>query len=277
MKSSPRQRRVRPLKAKAVAADAEFDHYGPEPNMKLSHAFMVVLALHVIAVGGLFAFNKVKAGHSKVSQKLQTEIAVGQEAVMKEESKPIVPEPIHEMVNDVKKEVAKIPLTPVPQQKSKDQIMVSASPKKILTQSGPQSREGTSTSSVATENLKNSKVTSTAPVLTAAQKEFLATKASSSSSVPVPVAASSGAVTAVANMVTSTAEPAVVPLSEPAPAASAAIEYTVVKRDNPYKIAKRFHVPYDELIKFNNITDPRKIQIGQKLRIPSKTSKAAGQ
>ena len=33
-----------------------------EPNMKFSHALIVVLALHVIAVGGVFAFNSIKAG-----------------------------------------------------------------------------------------------------------------------------------------------------------------------------------------------------------------------
>ena len=42
--------------------DSEFEDYGPEPNMKLSHAFLVVLLLHVIAVGGLYAFNSMKAG-----------------------------------------------------------------------------------------------------------------------------------------------------------------------------------------------------------------------
>ena len=101
MKSSSRQRRIRPLKAKAATADsaAEFDSYGAEPNMKLSHAFMVVLALHVVAVGGLFAFNKVKAGHSKVSEKLQTEVAAGQAAVASEEGKPLVPAAVHEVLS----------------------------------------------------------------------------------------------------------------------------------------------------------------------------------
>jgi hypothetical protein len=42
--------------------EEEFENYGPEPNMKLSHAFMVVLLLHVVAVVGLYAFNTIKAG-----------------------------------------------------------------------------------------------------------------------------------------------------------------------------------------------------------------------
>jgi len=38
----------------------------PEPNMKLSHAFVVVLVLHVIAVAGVFAFNSIKARQADV-------------------------------------------------------------------------------------------------------------------------------------------------------------------------------------------------------------------
>jgi LysM repeat protein len=50
--------------------------------------------------------------------------------------------------------------------------------------------------------------------------------------------------------------------------------YVVVKGDNPVTIAKRLKVPYDDLIALNHIEDPRKLQIGQKLLIPNKTSKA---
>jgi LysM repeat protein len=50
--------------------------------------------------------------------------------------------------------------------------------------------------------------------------------------------------------------------------------YTVAKGDNPVTIAKRFKVSYDDLLALNHIDDPRKLQIGQKLLIPSKTPKA---
>ncbi len=49
--------------------------------------------------------------------------------------------------------------------------------------------------------------------------------------------------------------------------------YVVKKGENPVTIAKKFKVPYDELIALNHIDDPRKLQIGQKLLIPNKTSK----
>ena len=52
-------------------------------------------------------------------------------------------------------------------------------------------------------------------------------------------------------------------------------DYTVVKGDNPYKIAKKFKISTVELMKANNITDPKKIQIGQKLKIPASTKVSA--
>ena len=57
-----RTRRLRARAATMNSHEEEFENYGPEPNMKLSHAFMVVLLLHVVAVVGLYAFNTIKAG-----------------------------------------------------------------------------------------------------------------------------------------------------------------------------------------------------------------------
>jgi LysM repeat protein len=49
--------------------------------------------------------------------------------------------------------------------------------------------------------------------------------------------------------------------------------YVVAKGDNPVTIAKKLKVPYDDLLALNHIDDPRKLQIGQKLLVPSKTKK----
>ncbi|HWB59066.1 MAG TPA: LysM peptidoglycan-binding domain-containing protein [Chthoniobacteraceae bacterium] len=46
--------------------------------------------------------------------------------------------------------------------------------------------------------------------------------------------------------------------------------YTVAKGDTPVSIAKKLHVNYDDLLKLNKISDPKKLKIGQKLRIPVK-------
>ena len=58
-----------------------------------------------------------------------------------------------------------------------------------------------------------------------------------------------------------------------APARSGKV-YTVVKGDNPVTIAKKLKVSYDDLLALNQIEDPRKLKIGQKLLVPDKTAKA---
>lgn len=44
--------------------------------------------------------------------------------------------------------------------------------------------------------------------------------------------------------------------------------YTVVRGDNPVTIARHLKVSEADLLELNQITDPRKLQINQKLRIP---------
>ncbi len=46
--------------------------------------------------------------------------------------------------------------------------------------------------------------------------------------------------------------------------------YTVEKGDTPLKISRKFKVPFDDLLAVNHIDDPHKLQVGQKLIIPSK-------
>lgn len=49
--------------------------------------------------------------------------------------------------------------------------------------------------------------------------------------------------------------------------------YVVAKGDNPASIARKFKVPYDDLMEANDIDDPHKLRIGQKLIIPTKPTK----
>lgn len=68
------------------------------------------------------------------------------------------------------------------------------------------------------------------------------------------------------------------PLTSPEPAPLKALPvtpessnvYTVAKGDNPVKIAKKLKVSESELLTLNGIDDPRKLQIGQKLLVPTK-------
>jgi hypothetical protein len=55
--------------------------------------------------------------------------------------------------------------------------------------------------------------------------------------------------------------------------ASSGKTYIVKKGDNPVIIARKLKVSYDDLIALNYIEDPRKLQIGQKLLIPTTSQK----
>jgi LysM repeat protein len=66
-------------------------------------------------------------------------------------------------------------------------------------------------------------------------------------------------------------EPSAIPRAQPVAASDGANVYTVAKGDNPVKIAKKLKVSESELLSLNGIDDPRKLQIGQKLLVPTKT------
>lgn len=224
MKSSSK-RRIRPIQARAATVDpSTMEDYGPEPNMKLSHAFIVVLALHVIAVGGLFAFNKVKAHHGLSSVKIKTESTLESSAEGASKTTP-----------------------PISSGVEKNAIAVH----QTATTTPP-------IHAVGTDIAPNT--TPTAAPLDAST--------SSGGNTPPPAPPQTPSTPPTPSVATSAPESS----SKEAPEV-ASKEYTVVKGDNPYKIAKRFHVSYDSLIKLNNITDPRKIQIGQKLKIPAAVAK----
>jgi LysM repeat protein len=139
---------------RASASGADFDEMS-EPNMKLSRALLIVLLLHIVAVGGIIAFNAIK------SRQGSTDVAAAS---------------VTRHVSPTASPIAEIKHSPVP---------------KAEKRSTP---EGT---------------------------KF----------------------------------------------------YTVAKGDTPVTIAKKFKVPFDDLLAANHIDDPRKLKIGQKLIIPVKATK----
>src|ERR1700731_4036997 len=59
LKVTPRKK-LRAAAQRSAAKYTEEDYSAEEPNVKLSRAFVVVLLLHVVAVGGIFAFSALK-------------------------------------------------------------------------------------------------------------------------------------------------------------------------------------------------------------------------
>jgi LysM repeat protein len=168
IKGSPKKR-LRAAAQRAAAKYADEDYGADEPNVKLSRAFVVVLLLHVVAVGGIFLFSALKD-------------------------------------------------------------------RQTATVSGQGEASGRKPSTALTNGTSN-KVT-VKPVSSDVQGLVDSSKASGSS----------------AGKSQNGVEPARV--------------YVVQRGDSPAGIAKKFKVSYVSLLKTNNIDDPKKLQIGQKLLIP---------
>jgi LysM repeat protein len=208
--AKPRGRKVVRASARAMRG-GEDEYYEAEPNMKLSHAFMVVLILHVVAVGGIYAFNQIKVNKkpdllAAISGKIS---AVSSGAPAPEAR--TTPAELRRLPGDADE--------PLP-------LVETAAP------------------AAAVVPVVASKPTApAAPVVTQTAPPKAAPKPAAETKAAATASASSGAAT-----------------------------YKVAKGDNPYKIAKKLGVSYQELLKLNGIEDPTKLQIDQMLKVPAKTN-----
>jgi LysM repeat protein len=173
LKVTPR-RKLRTAGQRSAAKYAEEDYSAEEPNVKLSRAFVVVLLLHIVAVGGIFAFSALK-DHQGGGSGGKTE----------------------------------------------------PGSQKVPASQGNAARESGSAE-------KSSGKTVPADV----QKLVDSSRATGGSGSAQEGSGEAGKV------------------------------YVVQKGDSPAGIAKKFKVSYADLLRTNNIEDPKKLQIGQKLVIP---------
>ncbi len=333
-----RTRRLRARAATMNTHDEEYEDYGPEPNMKLSHAFIVVLLLHVIAVGGLYTFNSMKASKAPKYAAAKTSAPVGESVEPTHRETPSNPEPPkpEEPKNQSPKMEGqgsgggKSPLfakkveTPKVSEKSTTPaskgflasmrsavakatgvgvvaggashaaaqdasnapvVDSNGSPSSVVagktyivkagdTMTKIASSLGVSISNLEKANglMKNAvlQVGQTLKVPEQAITQAAADVSGEASKVVQGVQQLPGSIASASSSMTNAKS-----VDEKASAANIVAEYTVVKGDSPYKIAKKFKITPDELMKANGITDPKKIQIGQKLNIPASSKKAS--
>jgi LysM repeat protein len=179
LKIAPKKK-LRAAAQRSAAKYREEDYSAEEPNVRLSRAFVVVLLLHVVAVGGIFAFSALK-DHQNVGTAGKTESAG-----------------------------VKVPPT-----------------------QGNTGRES---------GMADKPVGKTVPA--EVQKLVDSSRVSANNGAK---SQSSGAVQEVGET---------------------ARMYVVQRGDSPAAIAKKFKVSYADLLRTNNIEDPKRLQIGQKLVIP---------
>ena len=256
---------VKPKKMNATAVrNAAASSYDEETDdTKLSGAFVVVLLLHIVAVVGIVAFTKIKenrkniepvtAAQSKDKKAVATPMTVA--AVGGSKSAQLAPE---------------VPQIDVP--------AVENNPPKILPSTGSllhTVKQGETVSRIAIaygttvpelvhlNGLKSSADIAVGQTLNLPDKNSLP---------PIPVVEPRRTET----VKTSPPKPAVSPVKTTPSTTkpfltSGSKTYTIQKGDTAAKIAREHGVSYEALIKANNIKDPRKIQPGQPLKIPSKS------
>lgn len=233
------------LHARAASSRDEIEDYESEsePSMKLSQAFIVVLILHVVAVGGIYGFNKLKETTAKPVAKKEAVPA----AITEKAPEPVAPPQAAKPV-----ETAAQTYTVV----AGDTLKKIASKFNTSIEALEKANNLTSTSIIRTGQVLTVGKAAAAPAKTEAVPLAKATPSVVAKPEPVQPAAAK---------VAPVAETKEAPKEAPAKAGES---YVVAKGDNPYSIAKKFKVTQDALMKANNIDDPRKLKIGQKLVIP---------
>jgi LysM repeat protein len=240
------------LHARAASSRDEVEEYESEaePSMKLSQAFIVVLILHVVAVGGIYGFNKLKETPAKPVAKKEAAPAALTEKAPGPVAEPNIPAVAAKPVA-----VAGQTYTVV----AGDTLKKIASKFNTSIEALEKANNLTSTAIIRTGQVLVVGKASAAPVASAPAKPEMVPLAKATPSVVAKPEPIQPAVAKAAPLETKE-------VAKEAPAAGES--YVVAKGDNPYSIARKFKVTQDALMKANNIDDPRKLKIGQKLVIP---------
>lgn len=229
----PRKPRTRLQASASRLTQPVYDDYEDEPTTKLSTAFVVVLVLHLVAVGGIYAFHSIKAHRREADG---TAVAANPSA-----SKKTAPAP---------------PAQVAPAQEAK----AAASAPAAAPSAAPVSKQAVAAQQPAAVPA------SVAPTPLAQPAKSVA----SGGVIDKAQASAQGAPSAV---LPQPKAPAATASTKAAAASSTEIAhrtYTVAKGDNPVSIAKKMGVSSEELLKLNGLEDPKKLQIGQVLKVPAK-------
>ncbi|HZC36635.1 MAG TPA: LysM peptidoglycan-binding domain-containing protein [Chthoniobacterales bacterium] len=229
VRKTPRQQ-LRAAAPRATGKYSEDEYLVEEPNVKLSRAFVVVLLLHVVAVGGIFAFSALKDRQQ------------GNGLAKPDGTRPAA--------NPTGTTVANKP-------SAKEPVGSAAGPYKV--------RAGDTVAGIAAQfgltahELEQANGLRSGAPLTLGRELIIPEK---SAAKPMP--------TDVQKLLGSKENKATPSQSSSAGAPEAEKYYVIQRGDTPASIAKKLKVNSADLLKINNIDDPRKLQIGQRLQIPSK-------
>ena len=251
---SPRPKKK--LQATARAARRPVDDYDEdeEPTTNLSSAFVVVLILHVVAVGGIYAFNSIKQsrkGHDPVVAATTEQTASSTEKPIAQSDASFVSAP-----------------APAPTHQSAQATQASQSaPAPAVAPSKPAAAANEHQYTVrAGDNLNKIAFAYGVTATEIMQANHLKEGAVVHQGQTLTIPTKSTTKTAEARPTEATPKQADVPATTTTPGL-----YTVKKGDTPTSIARNLGVPLAELLKANKNTDPKKLQPGQTLKVPRKS------
>ena len=217
-----------------------------EPNMRLSRAILVMLLLHVVAVGGILAFSLIKEQNGEKS-------AAGSSGALEAEDSLLAP-------------AKATGPSEAPATAAKPAVHVVQPGETLLRIAN---EHGVTVDALVSANGARTAMSSLRPGQELKLPEKSPDPASllAERSSVVPDEADGGPVPARGP----SAPPASAPKAGHLPSDSGKT-YTVGKGESPYVIAQKLKVSYESLLKLNHIDDPKKLKPGQKLRVPAPAS-----
>lgn len=238
------------IHARAASSRDEVEEYETEaePSMKLSQAFIVVLVLHVVAVAGVYGFNQLK--EKPASPAIAKAVATEAAAISEKKADTLAKA---QAASAAKAQPTQISYTIV----AGDTLRRIASKFNTSVASLEKVNDLTSTSILKVGQIlvigSSGKAAAVAPQSTESLSKLPPAPAVVAKAPPVKAPTVQG-------------KPEAGPLGKTQ--ASDEKTYVVAKGDNPYSLAKKFNVTQSALMKANNIDDPKKLKIGQKLVVP---------
>ena len=216
------RRKLRAAAARKSARYDEDEYFVEEPNVKLSRAFVVVLLLHVVAVGGIFAFSTLKDRQSSAST------VKNQPATASPTSTPVA------NIGNGRAHASSQNL--VYQVKAGDTLAG------IAAQFGLSAHDLETANNLAPGTIvaigRDLVIPEHTNAKAGGELEKLLDSRQSASRTTTGAGGENGKF------------------------------YTIQRGDNPASIAKKFKITASELLRVNNIDDPKKLQVGQRLLIP---------
>jgi LysM repeat protein len=236
--------------ATRTAPRAAMNEYeADEPTTKLSSAFFVVFILHVVAIGGIYAFNGIKASRIKDQPPVVAPAEKGKSGATHDAKAPVqAGPPASATVSRVAEGAVAVPPVPtVTNPKAVTpklyQVKAGDNPTKIAIAFGLKTDE-----LLAANNLKDGAILRQGQMLT----------------IPTPKPATKPIIAEV-HKADVPAKQTDVPPTRTTPGM-----HIVKKGDTATSIAKIYGLTAEEILKLNKITDAKKLQLGQNLKIPPK-------